>query len=154
MIAEKLNDNNEIMHLWTELYLNQEMSSLQKRIYDWWVGEGFFYASNFKETDDGTNIELMLLIGDSADNLVAENTFTKFNAEEKAEFRKKQGWDMLPFGKRHFLLKDTKQNRMRIHRLLDENIRFFSIIEFCTKVMDNSTVLKSVIIEVKRRSNT
>lgn len=151
MTAEKMNNNDEIMHLWTELYLNQKMSALQKRIYDWWVGEGFFYASNFKETTNGTVAELMLLIGDSADNLVAENKLSKFAAEEKVEKRKEQGWELIPFGERHFFLKDTEKSRVEIQRLLEENIRFFSVLEFCAKEFENSMVLKSVIIEIKRR---
>lgn len=58
---------------------------------------------------------------------------------------------MIPFGGRHFFLKDTEKSRVEIQRLLEENIRFFSVLEFCTKEFENSMVLKSVIIEIKRR---
>ena len=65
--------NNELLRIWTDDYFNRNLTELEKRLSDWWLSEGFFYVSNFTETDNGTRAELMLLIGNSVNNLIFEN---------------------------------------------------------------------------------
>lgn len=151
MIAETTNTESNIMHLWADLYLNQKMTPLEKRLYDWWIGEGFFYVSNFKETEEGTQAELMLLLGNSADSLLASNQHSASAASQKANEKLESGWELLPFGADHYILKDTPQNRVRVETLLNENIRYFSVLEYHTKEIDGRIVLKSVVINVMKR---
>lgn len=141
----------EVVRLWTNLYFNQKMTAMQKRLYDWWVSEGFFYASAFKETQTGTRAELMLVLGERADSLIAENELSKFNINDKIDEKKNNGWDMIPFLKKYFVLRDTKANRSRIKILLAENIRYFSIEKFTTGIIGNEEVLKSVVINIIKK---
>lgn len=67
------NKNTKLLRIWTDDYFNRNLTELEKRLSDWWLSEGFFYVSNFTETDNGTRAELMLLIGDSVNNLIFEN---------------------------------------------------------------------------------
>ncbi len=140
------------IRLWADLYCSKEMTAMQKRLYNWWVSEGFFYAAVFKETETETKAELMLALGERAESrLIAENEFSQFYINEKIEEKKNDGWDMLPFFTKYFALRDTKENRSRIKILLAENIRYFSIEKFITANIADEVVLKSVVINIIRK---
>ena len=51
--GEKNGLGEELMRLWADTCLLQDMNPLQKRIFDWWTGEGFFNASNFSKLPVG-----------------------------------------------------------------------------------------------------
>lgn len=150
-MLDKTSKEDDLIRMWTDLYLNQKLTPLQKRLSDWWISEGFFYASNFDENEAGTTSELILLLGDSADNLLVTNELSKSSAEVKVKQKQNQGWEMIPFGESRYLLIDTEANRKRIQRLLEENIRRFIIKQYSTKLIDNKCVLKSVLIEISKR---
>lgn len=141
----------EIMRLWADTYLFQKMDSLQKRLFDWWTGEGFFYASNFKDVPDGMSAELMLLMGGNAYGIV-RNGNEGNRAADLTNAKKNEGWDMLRFGNDgYYLLRDTKDNRVRVKALLEENIRNYELVEFTSKEINGEQTLKSVIIVVHRK---
>ncbi len=142
----------KVIRIWTDRYFNQKLTAIQKRLYDWWVSEGFFYVSSFKENEFGTSAELMLLMGESADNLLAKNEFSASNITDKVVKKKNDGWDMISFKDKYYILKDTKENRTRVKALLAENIRTFAVKRFCAEEVDGQAVLKSVIIEIKRKA--
>ena len=54
-----------VLKYWTEQYFLKDLTPFQKRLFDWWVGEGFFCVSNYQNTEDGTKADLMLLVGKS-----------------------------------------------------------------------------------------
>ncbi len=144
---------DKVIRIWTDRYFSQKMTAMQKRLYDWWVSEGFFYVSSFKENETGNAAELMLLLGESADSLLAKNEFSTSNAADKVNKKKNDGWHMISFKDKYYILKDTKENRNRIKTLLAENIRNFTVERFCTEEIGGETVLKSVIIEIKRKAD-
>lgn len=141
----------EVMRLWADTYLLQKMDPLQKRLFDWWTGEGFFYVSNFKDTSDGMSAELMLLLGGSAYGIVRDGSDSN-DVWPQIDAKKKAGWDMLPFGDNgYYLLRDTEDNRTRVNELLEENIRSFRLINFTGKEMNGDKVLKSVVVVLNRK---
>jgi len=146
--GEKNGLGEELMRLWADTCLLQDMNPLQKRIFDWWTGEGFFNASNFKQTSRGMSAELILMLGEYVYGIVRNGG--ELVSAEQIEAKKKQGWEMIPFGTR-YLLKDTMDNRAKVEALLKENIRNYRLVDFTTKELGDETVLKSVIIEVYRK---
>ena len=138
----------KVLRSWADSCLLQDINPLQKRLFDWWTGEGFFNVSNFKETTRGMSAELMLMMGENAYGMVRNGS--EHISVAAIETKKKQGWEMIPFGA-YYLLKDTKGNRSRIEALLEENIRNYRLINFTKKDLDSETVLKSVIIEVYKK---
>ena len=145
---EKLGE--EIMRLWAETFLMQEMTPLQKRLFDWWTGEGFFYVSNFKDIPDGMSAELMLLMGKDVYGVIRNGSDGSRTVVE-AETKKKNGWDLLRFTDGYYLLRDTEDNRARVEALIDENIRNYRLVKFTGKEINGERILKSVIIVVYRK---
>ena len=148
MPGEKNGLGEKVLRSWADSCLLQDINPLQKRLFDWWTGEGFFNVSNFKETTRGMSAELMLMMGENAYGMVRNGS--EHISVAAIETKKKQGWEMIPFGA-YYLLKDTKGNRSRIEALLEENIRNYRLINFTKKDLDSETVLKSVIIEVYKK---
>ena len=145
------NRNNELLRIWVDDYFNRNLTELEKRLSDWWLSEGFFYASNFTETDNGTQAELMLLIGNNINSLVfGDNQSPTGNVVSDKE---ENGWELIEFDRTHYILKDTTKNRTLIEKLLYENIRHFEVIKYNTEILHSKEVLKSVVIEIKKRKS-
>lgn len=143
--------NNELLRIWTDDYFNRNLTELEKRLSDWWLSEGFFYVSNFTETDNGTRAELMLLIGNSVNNLIFENNQSP--AGNILADKKENGWKLIEFDRTHYIPQNTPDNRKLIEQLLYENIRHFEIIKYNTEILRGEKVLKSVVIEIKKRES-
>ena len=143
------NRNNELLRIWVDDYFNRDLTELEKRLSDWWLSEGFFYASNFTETDNGTRAELMLLIGENVNNLIFENNQSP-TGNILAD-KKENGWKLIKFDRTHYIPQNTLDNRKLIEQLLYENIRHFEIIKYNTETLHGEEVLKSVVIEIKKR---
>ena len=92
--------------------------------------------------------ELILMLGEYVYGIVRNGG--ELVSAEQIEAKKKQGWEMIPFGTR-YLLKDTMDNRAKVEALLKENIRNYRLVDFTTKKLGDETVLKSVIIEVYKK---
>lgn len=143
--------NNELLRIWTDDYFNRNLTELEKRLSDWWLSERFFYASNFTETDNGTQAELMLLIGNNINSLVfGDNQSPSGNVLADKE---ENGWKLIEFDRTHYIPKDTTENRKLIEKLLYENIRHFEVIKYNTEILHSEEVLKSVVIEIKKRKS-
>lgn len=152
MTASSVNRDGVIMQALAELYLKQELNPLQKRIYDWWTGEGFFHASNFRETEDGTYVDLMLLIGDSLKSFIASNDYSESHRDNQNVSEVQEKWQTIPIDYNYYVLEDTPDNRTKLERLLNENIRYFNIDEYSVKEYEGKTVLRSITIRVLKRS--
>lgn len=152
MTAASANRDGVIMQALAGLYLKQELNPLQKRIYDWWTGEGFFHASNFRETEDGTYVDLMLLIGDSLKSFIASNDYSESHRGMQNVSEVQLKWQTIPIGFNYYVLEDTPDNRLKLERLLNENIRYFNIEEYSIKEYEGKTALRSVTIRVLKRS--
>lgn len=152
MTAASANRDGVIMQALAGLYLKQELNPLQKRIYDWWTGEGFFHASNFRETKDGTYVDLMLLIGDSLKSFIASNDYSESHRDKQNVNEVQAKWQTIPIGFNYYVLEDTPDNRMKLERLLNENIRYFNIEEYSIKEYEGKTALRSITIRVLKRS--
>lgn len=152
MTAFLVNKDGVIMQALAKLYLKQELNPLQKRIYDWWTGEGFFHASNFRETEDGTYVDLMLLIGDSLESFIASNDYSETHKDNQNANELQAKWQTIPIGYNYYVLEDTPDNRAKLERLLNENIRYFNIDEYSVKEYEGKKVLRSVTIRVLKRS--
>lgn len=85
----------EIMRLWAETYLFQKMNPLQKRLFNWWTNEGFFYVSNFEETPEGMSAELMLLMGDNAYGIVRNDKDRISIATDRGKEKQRVGYHPL-----------------------------------------------------------
>ena len=143
--------NNELLRIWTDDYFNRNLTELEKRLSDWWLSEGFFYVSNFTETDNGTQTELLLLIGNNINSLVfGDNQSPTGNAVSDKE---ENGWKLIEFDRTHYIPQNTPDNRKLIEQLLYENIRHFEIIKYNTEILHGEKVLKSVVIEIKKRES-
>ena len=139
-----------MLRIWVDDYFNRNITELEKRLSDWWLSEGFFYVSNFTETDNGTQAELMLLIGNNINSLVfGDNQSPTGNAVSDKE---ENGWELIEFDRTHYIPKDTSENRKLIGKLLYENIRYFEVIKY-TEILHSEEVLKSVVIEIKKRKS-
>lgn len=143
------NKNNELLRIWSDDYFSRNLTELEKRLSDWWLSEGFFYASNFTETDNGTRAELMLLIGENVNNLIFESDQSP-TGNILAD-KKENGWKLIKFDRTHYIPQNTLDNRKLIEQLLYENIRNFEIIKYNTEILHGEEVLKSVVIEIKKR---
>lgn len=119
----------EIMRLWAETYLFQKMNPLQKRLFNWWTNEGFFYVSNFEETPEGMSAELMLLMGDNAYGIV-RNDKDRISIASQIE---------------------AKKNRAYVRALIDENICNYRLVRFTENEKNGEKLLKSVIVIINRK---
>ena len=85
MLAEKNAASVEVLLYWVDNYLlNDNVGPFEKRLFDWWIGEGFFCVSNFKNTDTGVSAELILLLGDSIYDIIRslENDNSKYSLND------------------------------------------------------------------------
>lgn len=119
----------EIMRLWAETYLFQKMNPLQKRLFNWWTNEGFFYVSNFEETPEGMSAELMILMGDNAYGIV-RNDKDRISIASQIE---------------------AKKNRAYVRTLIDENICNYRLVRFTENEKNGEKLLKSVIVIINRK---
>ena len=145
------NKNDALLQIWTDDYFSRNLTELEKRLSDWWLSEGFFYASNFTETNSETRAELMLFIGDNVNNLIFENNQSP--ADNILADKKENGWKLIKFDRTHYIPQNTPDNRKLIEQLLYENIRHFEIIKYNTETLHGEEVLKSVVIEIKKRKS-
>lgn len=146
----------EVALYYMENYLlNDKVGRLEKRLFDWWLSEGFFLVSNFKKTDTGISGEFILLLGGSIydvtrtlDEPHGESVAVKDSVQKKLN----DGWDLLLKVKpNYYLVMDTENNRRRIEELFKNNIRNFDFVEYKTKQEGDVTILKSIIINVHRK---
>lgn len=146
----------EVALYYMENYLlNDKVGRLEKRLFDWWLSEGFFLASNFKKTDTGISGEFILLLGGSIydvtrtlDEPHGESAAVKDSVQKKLN----DGWDLLLKVKpNYYLVMDTENNRRRIEELFKNNIRNFDFVEYKTKQEGDITILKSIIINIHRK---
>lgn len=146
----------EVALYYMENYLlNDKVGRLEKRLFNWWLDEGFFLVSNFKKTDTGISGEFILLLGGS----IYDVTRTLDEPQEKTaaikdSVQKKldDGWDLiLKVKPNYYLVKDTENNRGRIEKLFKNNIRNFDFVEYKTKQEGDIKILKSIIINVHRK---
>lgn len=146
----------EVALYYMENYLlNDKVGRLEKRLFDWWLSEGFFLVSNFKKTDTGISGEFILLLGGSIydvtrtlDEPHGESATVKDSVQKKLN----DGWDLLLKVKpNYYLVMDTENNRRRIEELFKNNIRNFDFVEYKTKQEGDITILKSIIINVHRK---
>ena len=146
----------EVALYYMENYLlNDKVGWLEKRLFNWWLDEGFFLVSNFKETETGISGEFILLLGGS----IYDVTRTLDEPQEKTaaikdSVQKKldDGWDLiLKVKPNYYLVKDTENNRGRIEKLFKNNIRNFDFVEYRTKQEGDITILKSIVINVHRK---
>ena len=154
MHAEKNAASVEVLLYWVDNYLlNDNVGPFEKRLFDWWIGEGFFCVSNFKNTDTGVSAELILLLGDSIYDIIRslENDNSKYSLNDSVQRKMDEGWDLsLKIPPSHYYVKDTENNRVLIMRLLRDNIRNFEILKFITKEDCGVHIIKSVVINVIR----
>ena len=146
----------EVIHYYMENYLlNNKVGCLEKRLFDWWLNEGFFLVSNFKRTDTGISCEFILLLGGSIydvtrtfDEPTGETVIIKDSVQKKLD----DGWDLiLKIKPDYYVVEDTENNRGRIEKLFKNNIRNFDFVEYRTKQEGDIKILKSVIINVHRK---
>lgn len=146
----------EVALYYMENYLlNDKVGRLEKRLFDWWLSEGFFLVSNFKKTDTGISGEFILLLGGSIydvtrtlDEPHGESAAIKDSVQKKLN----AGWDLLLKVKpNYYLVMDTENNRRHIEELFKNNIRNFDFVEYKTKQEGDITILKSIIINVHRK---
>lgn len=112
MLAEKNAASVEVLLYWVDNYLlNDNVGPFEKRLFDWWIGEGFFCVSNFKNTDTGVSAELILLLGDSIYDIIRslENDNSKYSLNDSVQRKMDEGWDLsLKIPPSHYYVKDTE----------------------------------------------
>ena len=146
----------EVALYYMENYLlNDKVGRLEKRLFNWWLDEGFFLVSNFKRTDTVISAEFILLLGGSIydvartlDKPQEETIAIKDSVQRKLD----EGWDLiLKVKPNYYLVKYTENNRKRIEELFKGHIRSFDFVEYKTKQEGDITILKSIIINVHRK---
>ena len=89
----------EVALYYMENYLlNDKVGRLEKRLFNWWLDEGFFLVSNFKKTDTGISGEVILLLGGSIydvtrtlDEPQGETAVIRDSVQKKLD----DGWDLI-----------------------------------------------------------
>ena len=146
----------EVALYYMENYLlNEKVGRLEKRLFNWWLDEGFFLVSNFKETETGISGEFILLLGGSIydvtrtlDEPQGETAVIRDSVQKKLN----DGWDLiLKVKPNYYLVKDTENNRGHIEKLFKDNIRNFDFVEYKTKQEGDITIIKSIVINVHRK---
>lgn len=154
MLEEMKTSSVEVLLYWVDNYLfNEKVGPFEKRLFDWWISEGFFCVSNFKNTETGVSTELSMLLGGSIYDITRGKIDSVDNSAAKESVRKKikEGWDLIIKVKPdYYVVEDTAGNRQKITALLKNNIRCFEIVDFVTKQEGDKTIIKSVIIDVVR----
>ena len=143
----------EVLKYWTDQYFLKDLTPFQKRLFNWWVNEGFFCVSNFQDTEDGTKADLMLLVGDSTCQVLGYSDNLPAEKESAIEMRQKEGWELLKSSCEGYChVEDTVGNHRRIERLIDENIRNYRILEYADRERaDGRKYLKSVTVEIYKK---
>ncbi len=142
-----------VLKYWTEQYFLKDLTPFQKRLFDWWVGEGFFCVSNYQNTEDGTKADLMLLVGKSVYQVLGHLEDISSEIGSIGEKRKMEGWQLIKSGcEGYYHVKDTECNRKKIERLIDENIRNYRLLRYNVKEeKDGQKYLKSLTLEIYRK---
>ena len=147
-------DSEKLLKSWTNLYFLNELKPFEKRLLDWWISEGFFCVTNFREGEKGTQADLMLMLGKSIYHVLGNSSeedtkMTGFAVTGKIA----SGWGLLDSRvDGYYLIEDTADNRKRIENLLEENIRFFDIVSYNDAEIENGVhYLKSVTVEIHKR---
>lgn len=156
MLNGQKTDGVEVLLYYMENYLlNDKVGYLEKRLFDWWLDEGFFIVSNFKRTDTGISCEFILLLGGSIYDVTRsldEPQGQSADVKESVQKKLDDGWDLILSVKpNYYAVKDTEDNRRRIEKLFKNNIRHFDFVEYRTKQEGNIKILKSIIINVHRK---
>lgn len=142
-----------VLRYWADSFFLKDLIPLEKRLFDWWISEGFFCVSNFKNGEKEINVELMLLLGGSIYQVLGHKKGSEVAQTEKIISKKIQsGWSLLKSEcEGYYLVEDTKSNRIRIRRLLDVNIRNFDIVDFTSRQVGKKAYLKSVTVDIHRK---
>ncbi len=143
----------DVLRYWADQYFLKDLTPFQKRLFDWWVNEGFFCVSNFQDTESGTKADLMLLVGDSIYQILGHSDSLPPGKDSAIEMRQKEGWELLKSSCEGYChVEDTQGNHKRIERLIDENIRNYRILEYAGRERaDGRRYLKSVTVEIYKK---
>ncbi len=154
-----LNSNKHVgvevlLYFMDDFLLNEKVGCLEKRLFNWWLEEGFFLVSNFKETENGVSAEFMLLLGGSIYDVTRNfdaHTNEMASVKEPVQQKIDEGWDLILKVKPNFyVVEDTLNNRQHIEELFKNNIRNFDFVEYKVKQEGEKRILKSIVINVIR----
>jgi hypothetical protein len=155
-VAEKEKSINEVLYrAWFHKYFLKDFGKLEKRLLDWWTGEGFFGITNLVPTPDGKTLDFMLRVGRSAYDEMSNESEEYLNekTEKVVNVKKRQGWDIYSCNDTpnlHVLYK-TQKNVDKIQQLLMANIRSFKIEKFEYDTIEGVEYIKSLTIKIYKK---
>lgn len=144
---EEMTYNQKLYKIWFDKYFLKNFGRFEKRLLDWWTGEGFFGVTNVNFLEDGKTIDFILRVGRTAYDEMSDTApeILKEKTDKIVSVKRLQGWDVYSCNEvenLHLLLK-TQKNIDKIHQLLMSNFRSFQIIsyEYCT--VEGQEIIKS-----------
>lgn len=155
--TSKTSQTEIIYRTWFKKYFMKDFGKLEKRLLDWWTGEGFFGITNLVPTEDGETLDFICRVGRSAyDEMSNESEeFLNEKTEKFVNVKKRQGWDIyssIEVPNLHVLYK-TQKNIDKIQQLLMSNIRSFKIEKFDYQEIEGVEYIKGLTVRIYRKKS-
>lgn len=155
-VKEKvMTDSEKLYRAWFKKFFMKDFGKLEKRILDWWTGEGFFGISNLKQKSDGETLDFLVRVGINAYDETSDKDVEYLNekADKIANVKRRQGWDIYTsqeYPHLHVLYKSQK-NIDKLQQLLMSNIRSFKVEKFEYAEMEGIEYIKSFTVRIYRK---
>lgn len=154
-------ENNEnfpsevIYREWFKRYFMKDFGKLEKRLLDWWTGEGFFGITNLTPAENGETLDFMLRVGRTAYDEMSNQTEEYLNekTQKVVNVKKMQGWDIYSSKEIENLhvLRKCQRNIDKIQQLLMANLRSFKIERYDYQVIEGIEYIKSLTVKIYRK---
>lgn len=148
--------NQKLYKIWFDKYFLKDFGKFEKRLLDWWTGEGFFGITNVNVVEDGKTIDFMLRVGRTAYDEMSDKTpeMLKEKTDKIVSVKKLQGWDVYSsqnIENLHLLLK-TQRNIDKIHQLLMSNFRSFQILSYEYETIEGQECIKAFKLKTYKKT--
>ena len=150
-----VSQNEALYRAWFKKCFMKDFGKLEKRLLDWWTGEGFFGITNLVPTEDGETLEFICRVGRSAYDEMSnlDEELLNEKTEKFVNVKKRQGWDIYSCNdvpNLHVLYK-TQKNINKIQQLLMTNIRSFKIEQINYQEIEGVEYIKSLTVRIYRK---
>lgn len=152
---KEMSESEKIYRAWFSKFFMKDFGKLEKRLLDWWTGEGFFGVTNLIQKKDGETLDFMVRVGRSAYDEMSNKDEELLNekADKIANVKRRQSWDIYTssqFPHLHVLYK-TQKNIDKLQQLLMSNIRSFKVEKFEYAEMEGIEYIKSFTVRIYRK---
>lgn len=148
--------NQKLYKIWFDKYFLKNFGKFEKKLLDWWTGEGFFGITNVNIIEDGKTIDFILRVGRTAYDEMSDTApeILKEKTDKIVSVKRLQGWDIYSCKNAenlHLLLK-TQKNIDKIHHILMSNFRSFQIISYEYEIVEGQECIKSFKLKTYKKN--